>query len=73
MAKIKQQDKDKIISEFETMKSFEVSARDLYVRISSEPSIEDQNIKDVFGRIAKDEQRHADLVQKIINIVNASF
>ncbi|MHC4111869.1 MAG: hypothetical protein ACYSUY_12400 [Planctomycetota bacterium] len=73
MAKIKQQDKDKIISEFESMKSFEESTRDLYLRISSAPSIEDRNIKDVFGKIAKDEQRHAELVQKIIDIVNASL
>jgi hypothetical protein len=71
MAKISQRDKDKIISDFETMKSFEESTRDVYIRISSEPSIEDQNIKDVFGRIANDEQRHAEIVQKIINIVNS--
>jgi rubrerythrin len=70
MAKITQQDKDKIIGEFESMKSFEESTRDLYIRISSEPSIEDQNIKDIFGKIAKDEQRHAEIVQKIINIVS---
>lgn len=73
MAKINQQDKDKIIGEFQTMKSFEESTRDLYLRISSEPSIEDQNIKDVFGRIAEDEQRHAEIVQKIINIVSTSL
>ena len=73
MAKIKQQDKDKIIGEFETMKSFEESARDLYIRISSDPGVEDERIKNTFRVIAKDEQRHADLVQKIINIVNASF
>ncbi len=73
MAKIKQRDKDKIISEFEMMKSFEVSARDLYVRISSDPGVENQRIKDTFAKIAEDEQRHADLVQKIIDIVNASL
>ena len=73
MAKIKQRDKDKIISEFETMKSFEASARDLYVRISSDPGVEDRNIKNVFAKIAEDEQRHIELVQKIIDIVNASL
>ena len=73
MAKINQQDKDKIIGEFQTMKSFEESARDLYLKISSEPSIQDQNIKDVFARIAQDEQRHAEIVQKIINIVTNAF
>jgi len=73
MAKIKQQDKDKIISEFETMKSFETSARDLYIKISSDPGVEDRHIKNVFAKIAEDEQRHADLVQKIIDIVNTSL
>ena len=73
MAKIKQQDKDKIISEFEMMKSFEESARDLYVRISADPGVEDERIKNTFRIIAKDEQKHAELVQKIIDIVNASF
>ncbi|MHC4543575.1 MAG: ferritin family protein [Planctomycetota bacterium] len=70
MVKIRNQDKDKIISEFETMKSFEESTRDLYLKISSDPNVEDQHIKDIFGKIAEDEQRHADIVQKIINIVN---
>jgi rubrerythrin len=73
MAKIKQQDKDKIISEFKMMKSFEESARDLYVRISSDPGVEDERIKNTFKIIAKDEQRHAELVQKIINIIQVSL
>jgi rubrerythrin len=73
MAKISQQVKDKIIADFETMKSFEESTRDVYLMISSEPSLEDQNIKDVFGEIADDEQRHAEIVQKIINIVSVSL
>ncbi len=73
MAKIKQQDKDKIISEFEMMKSFEASARDLYVKISSDPGVVNQRIKNTFAKIAEDEQRHAELVQKIIDIVNVSL
>ena len=70
MAKINQQDRDKIISEFETMKSFEASTRDLYIKISSDPGVEDRHIKDVFGKIAEDEQRHIELVQKIIDLVH---
>lgn len=73
MAKIKQQDKDKLIGDFEMMKSFEASARDLYFKISSDPGVEDERIKNTFKIIAKDEQKHTELVQKIINIVNASF
>jgi rubrerythrin len=73
MAKIKQQDKDKIIGEFETMKAIEASARDLYIRISSDPRVEDESIKDTFKKIAKEEQQHVELVQKIIDIVNISL
>ena len=73
MAKIKQQDKDKIIGEFEAMKSIEESARDLYIRISTDPRVEDESIKDTFKMIAKEEQQHIELVQKIIDIFNVSL
>jgi rubrerythrin len=32
--------------------------------------VKEQRIKDVFAKIAEDEHRHADLVQKIINIAS---
>jgi rubrerythrin len=73
MAKIKQQDKEKIIGEFETMKAIEASARDLYIRISSDPRVEDESIKNTFKIIAKEEEQHVELVQKIIDIVNISL
>ena len=73
MAKIKQQDKDKIIGEFETMKAIEASARDLYIRISSDSRVEDESIKNTFKTIAKEEEQHVELVQKIIDIVNISL
>jgi rubrerythrin len=63
------QTKDNIIREFETMKGFELTARDLYTRIAADPSIGPQKIKTAFESLAADEQRHADLVQEIINIV----
>ncbi|MFA5251375.1 MAG: hypothetical protein WC454_02170 [Phycisphaerae bacterium] len=68
MAKIKDRNKEKIIRDFEMMKEFELSARDLYVRITKSPDIKDQHIKDLFAKIADDEQRHSELVQRIINI-----
>ena len=73
MAEIKQQDKDKIIGEFETMKAIEASARDLYIRISSDSRVEDESIKNTFKTIAKEEEQHVELVQKIIDIVNVSL
>ena len=68
MAGISKFDKEKIISEFKMMKEMELSARDLYAKIAGLPDVE-QQVKITFATMAKDEQRHADLVQKIINIV----
>lgn len=68
MAKIRNQNKEKIISEFEMMKDFELTARDVYIKITKSPDVKEKQIKDIFAKIAEDEQRHADIVQKIINI-----
>jgi rubrerythrin len=50
------------------MKDFELTARDLYIKIATSPDVKDQTIKDTFAKIADDEQRHSELVQKILNI-----
>lgn len=68
MAKITNQNKEKILSEFEMMKEFELSTRDLYIRIINSPDVKEQKIKDIFAKIADDEQRHSELVGKIIDI-----
>ena len=69
MAGISERNKKKLIGEFEMMKDFELTAKDLYVKIAASPDVEQQQIKDTFAKIAEDEQRHADIVQKIINII----
>ena len=68
MAGITEHNKEKIISEFKMMKDMELSARDLYTKIAGLPDAE-QQLKVTFATMAQDEQRHADIVQKIINIV----
>jgi rubrerythrin len=70
MAKIRNRNKEKIIDEFEMMRDFELTARDLYIKITKSPDVKEQRIKDIFTKIAEDEQRHAELVQKIINIAS---
>jgi rubrerythrin len=50
------------------MKDFELTVKNLYIRITKSPDVKDQKIKDIFAKIAEDEQRHSELVQKIINI-----
>jgi len=69
MAKTNSRSKADVLREFETMKSFELSAHDLYTRIAADPNVGPQKIKTAFTSLAADEQRHADLVQEIINIV----
>lgn len=69
MARTSRRAKGDILREFETMKSFELSARDLYAKIATDPHVGSQKIKAAFASLAADEQRHADLVQEIINIV----
>lgn len=70
MAKISNQNKKEIISEMEMMKDFELTARDLYIKIANSPDVPQQQIKDTFANMAEEEQGHADIVQKIINIIN---
>ncbi len=68
MTEIRNRNKEKILSEFGMMKDFELTARDLYISIVNSPDVKDQKVKDIFAKIADDEQRHSELVQKIINI-----
>jgi len=67
MPEINKHNKEKIISEFKTMKEMELSARDLYTKIASSPDAP-QQLKIAFAILAQDENEHADIVQKIINI-----
>ncbi len=60
--------KDKLISEFTIMKELEESAGDFYLKVAGDERVIDENIKEIFREIAKDEERHAEIVQKIIDI-----
>ncbi|HEC02689.1 MAG TPA: hypothetical protein ENI81_04040 [Phycisphaerales bacterium] len=64
-------DKTKIVRELELMEGFELSARDFYRRISSDPQFDDQSLREVFRNMADAEQRHADIVREIIDLVSA--
>ncbi len=65
----KNQDKKKIIRDLEVMKGYELSAKDFYTRVCSDPNVEEQQVKEAFKDIAEDEQRHAEAVQEIIDLV----
>jgi rubrerythrin len=73
MATMNEHDRDKIIHEFETMKSLELSAHDLYRQIARDTRVPDLKVKDTFKRLASDEQHHAELVQEIIDLVRQTL
>ena len=62
--------KRKIVRELELMEGFELSARDFYTRISSDPQLGDEQLREAFKNMAEAEQRHAEIVQEIIDLVN---
>lgn len=62
--------KTKIAAEFEIMKGFELAARDFYRKICREAELEDRSATDVLNNIGADEERHAGIVQEIVDIVN---
>ena len=64
------QTKQKIVKDFEIMKGFETSTGKFYRDASSDPSVPEQQVRDTFLKIADDEDRHAEVVQKIINMIN---
>jgi rubrerythrin len=69
MVKTSNQSKLEIISEMKMMKDFELTARDLYVKVANSPDVQQRQIRDTFANMAREEQEHADIVQKIINII----
>ena len=69
MNRIINHNKREIISELEMMKDLELTAKELYLKIANSPEVTQQRVKDAFTTMAQDEQGHADIVQKIINIV----
>jgi rubrerythrin len=73
MAQIGMPSKEKIVGEFETMKSFELSAKDLYARIAVDPTVRQKKVKDTFAALAREEQQHAQVVQEIIDLIRQSL
>jgi hypothetical protein len=65
--------KSKILKDFELMKDYEASTAKFYNRVCSDPQVTQQQINETFRKIAQDELRHVNLVQKIIDIVNTAL
>lgn len=65
--------KDQILSEFASMRSVEESARDFYREIVVDPRVESPEVKQVFARIAEDEQRHIEIVDRIVHCIRTAL
>ena len=64
------EDRERLASYFQEMKGLEESTRDYYMKISQDRDFSNQEVKDTFEKISKDEQKHADIVGKIITLIN---
>ncbi len=62
--------KQKLLGEFETMRLIENDAHEFYLKASTDPSVTQPSVRKCFGKIAKDEQRHVELVERIMNILH---
>ena len=60
--------KQKVLSEFATMRLIEQDAHDFYIRTLENPAITDDKIRNCFAKIAADEKHHVELVDRIMNI-----
>jgi rubrerythrin len=63
-------DKAKFVREFEFMKDFEEWAGNFYRQTAANPQIKSEDVRQTFSKIAGDEDRHAEIVQRIINLIN---
>ena len=63
------QNKEKILSEFGTMKLLEQDAYNFYNKASQDSNVTDEKVRNYFRIIADDEQHHIKLVDEIMNIV----
>jgi rubrerythrin len=60
--------KEEILDELEFLRSFEAVTGRRYLRMCADERLKNEEVKDAFRKIAADEERHAQLVQEIINI-----
>ena len=65
----KKLNKKKLINEFRLMQDFERSARDQYLEMSEDPSVQQAGIQDEFKLISQEEDKHIKIVEKIIELI----
>ena len=61
--------KQTLLSEFESMRSFESEASEFYREAAQDPLVTDPTMQKRLNEIADDEQRHVEMVGRIMNII----
>ena len=61
--------KESIIRSFESMREIELSGRDFYLKMVEDPECKAHDFDKTFDKIATDEDNHAVIIDKIINII----
>lgn len=61
--------KKKLINDFRLMRNFKKSARDLYLKISQEPFVQQAEIQNEFRLISQEEDKHIKIVETIIELI----
>ena len=61
--------KAELLQEFQLLQGVEQSAGDFYRRVAPELPLAAEKARETFLAIAKDEDRHVEIVQKILNII----
>lgn len=62
--------KKKLITDFQMMLDFEISARDQYLKMAQDPFIQKAGIQDQFNLIAHEEEKHIKIVGMIIDLID---
>ena len=65
----KKLNKKKLINEFRLMQDFERSARDQYLEMSEDPTVQQVGIQDEFKLISQEEGKHIKIVEEIIELI----
>ena len=65
--------KKKLINEFQLMQDFERSARDQYLKMSEDPSVQQLGIQEEFRLISQEEDSHIKAVGKIIELISTKL
>lgn len=61
--------KESLIRSFEAMREIEISGRDYYSKLKDDSDCQKAGFDNRFEEIARDEENHSQIIEKVINII----